>query len=62
MDTRCKVIQNGLAMDIDVEMVAERAFLKAEKRGFTLGHELDDWLEAEQEVRNQCYYWHQEVQ
>jgi hypothetical protein len=29
--------------------IAELAFLKAESRGFEPGHELDDWLEAEQE-------------
>lgn len=42
-------------------MVTERAFLKAEKRGFEPGHELDDWLEAEKEISNQCRYWRQEV-
>ncbi|MGZ8216344.1 DUF2934 domain-containing protein [Methylomagnum sp.] len=31
--------------------VAELAYLKAEKRGFEPGFELEDWLEAEQEVR-----------
>ncbi len=31
--------------------VAEVAYLKAEKRGFLPGFELDDWLEAEQECR-----------
>lgn len=39
-------------------MVEERAFFKAERRGFASGHELDDWLEAEQEISNQCRYWH----
>lgn len=29
--------------------VAQRAYYKAEKRGFTPGNELDDWLEAEKE-------------
>ena len=29
--------------------IAEIAYLKAEKRGFAPGHEMDDWLEAEQE-------------
>jgi hypothetical protein len=32
------------------EMVAARAFYKAEQRGFEPGHELEDWLEAEQEL------------
>ena len=44
------------------ELVAERAYHKAEKRGFAEGHELDDWLEAEKEIANQCFYWRQEVE
>ena len=44
------------------EMVAERAYCKAEKRGFIVGHETEDWLEAEEEVRNQCLHWFQEVE
>jgi hypothetical protein len=39
-------------------MVEERAYFKAERRGFANGHELDDWLEAEQEISNQCRYWY----
>ena len=31
-------------------MIAEGAYLRAEKRSFCPGHELDDWLAAEQEV------------
>lgn len=30
--------------------VAERAYYKAEQRGFEPGHEAQDWLEAEQEL------------
>jgi hypothetical protein len=30
--------------------IREAAYFKAEKRGFAPGHELDDWLEAEQEI------------
>lgn len=29
--------------------IAEVAYYKAEKRGFEPGHEVEDWLEAEQE-------------
>ncbi|MGZ8199867.1 MAG: DUF2934 domain-containing protein, partial [Methylosarcina sp.] len=36
-------------------MVKERAFFKAEKRGFEPGHEMEDWCEAEKEIRNQCH-------
>ena len=30
--------------------IAELAYLRAESRGFATGHELEDWLEAEDEV------------
>jgi len=32
------------------ERIAESAYLAAEARGFAPGHELEDWLKAEQEV------------
>jgi len=32
------------------EMVTTLAYYKAEQRGFEPGHELEDWLEAEQEL------------
>jgi hypothetical protein len=31
-------------------MIREAAYYLAEKRGFTVGHEMDDWSEAEREV------------
>jgi hypothetical protein len=39
-------------MDMDEfrEVVAKNAYYKAEKRGFADGYELEDWLEAEQEI------------
>jgi hypothetical protein len=47
--------------DIDInefrEMVAVNAYYRAEKRGFEDGFELDDWLEAEQEISSQRRYW-----
>jgi hypothetical protein len=30
--------------------IAERAYCKAEARGFELGHEMEDWLAAEAEI------------
>jgi len=50
--------------DIDLkdkfrEMVAVNAYYRAEKRGFGPGHEMDDWLEAEQEIIKQYRYWFQ---
>lgn len=32
------------------QMIAEAAYLRAERRGFSLGDPLDDWLAAEQEI------------
>lgn len=32
------------------ERISERAYYKAESRGFAPGYELQDWLEAEQEL------------
>jgi len=31
--------------------IAEAAYLRAERRGFAPGHELEDWLEAEIEIK-----------
>jgi hypothetical protein len=33
-----------------VSLIAERAYFRAERRGFVPGRELDDWLAAEREV------------
>lgn len=32
------------------QMIATRAYLRAEQRGFEAGHEQEDWLQAEAEV------------
>lgn len=32
------------------EMIAQAAYFRARRRGFTSGHELEDWLVAESEV------------
>ena len=39
------------------QMVAINAYYRAEKRGFEPGHEMDDWLEAEQEIKSRRRYW-----
>jgi len=31
-------------------MIAEAAYLRAERRGFVIGDPLEDWLAAEQEI------------
>lgn len=36
--------------DILHALIAEAAYLRAERRGFAGGGELEDWLEAEKEV------------
>lgn len=33
-------------------MIAVEAYFRAERRGFAPGHELEDWCEAEAEVRS----------
>ena len=33
-------------------MIAQAAYLRAERRGFVPGHELEDWLAAEREVNH----------
>ncbi len=53
---------SNLLLDIDEkvdtdsfqELVAESAYYKAEKRNFAAGYEAEDWLEAEQEINEQC--------
>ena len=50
----------GIDADKLRRMIAERAYFKAEKRGFATGHEIDDWLAAEQELNKQNFYWFQE--
>jgi hypothetical protein len=44
------------------KMVAERAYCKSEKRGFVVRHEMDNWLEAESELKNQYFYWFQDAE
>ncbi|WP_036249999.1 DUF2934 domain-containing protein [Methylobacter sp. BBA5.1] len=47
----------GIDLDEFREMVAINAYYRAEKRGFEPGHEMDDWLEAEQEIKSKRRYW-----
>ena len=51
-------LYNGdIELDEFRELVAKKAYYKAEKRNFEGHHELDDWLEAEREVHIQRRYW-----
>jgi hypothetical protein len=36
--------------DVD-KLIAEEAYYRAQQRGFEPGHELEDWIAAEKEVR-----------
>jgi len=47
----------GVDLDEFREMVAVNAYYRAEKRSFEPGHEMDDWLEAEQEISRLRRYW-----
>jgi Protein of unknown function (DUF2934) len=40
----------GQSGQVNEDQIAEIAYYKAESRGFTPGHELNDWLDAEQEL------------
>jgi hypothetical protein len=42
--------QQNVTPEHQEQAIAESAYLKAESRGFEPGYELDDWLEAEQEL------------
>jgi hypothetical protein len=42
----------GCGLDVRRAMIAEAAYYRAERRGFKPGHELEDWLAAEAEIRS----------
>lgn len=48
----------GVTVSADVRrgMIAEAAYLRAERRGFAPGHEEEDWLAAEKEVDAQLAF------
>jgi hypothetical protein len=51
-DTDARASADLATTDIDMTvMIATAAYYIAEQRGFEPGHELDDWLTAEQQVR-----------
>ena len=47
---RSKSSRAPVSVDDRRAMIAEAAYLRAERRGFTPGHETEDWLAAEEEV------------
>ena len=44
-----------------LDMIAESAYRKSEIRNFADGYEVQNWLEAEEEVGKRCSYWFQDV-
>ena len=44
-----------------LDMITKSAYRKAEKRDFADGYEVQNWLEAEEEVGKRCTYWFQDV-
>jgi len=48
--TVSKAKKNTVSPEQRWQMIAEAAYLKAEKRGFASGHELEDWAAAEIEI------------
>jgi len=45
-----RMAQAMLERDVRHDLIAMAAYLRAERRGFEPGHELQDWLAAEAEV------------
>lgn len=49
-DERAEMANAREVTPMNWQRVAEVAYFLAERRGFSPGHELDDWLQAEAEV------------
>jgi Protein of unknown function (DUF2934) len=43
-------LRNEISEDMRRGMIAQAAYLRAERRGFRVGDEVEDWLAAEAEV------------
>ena len=59
MKTKYGLLANyGGDIDLDEfrEMVAVNAYYRAEKRGFKPTHEMEDWIEAEKDIKIQRRY------
>ncbi len=48
---------DGIDLEEFQEMVAVNAYYRAEKRGFKPGDEMDDWFEAEKDIKSKRN-WH----
>lgn len=49
-DGSVKQAQSALNGADRQELISTAAYYRAEKQGFTCGHEIQDWLEAEAEI------------
>jgi hypothetical protein len=47
---RSRVSSESISPEARRAMIAEAAYYRAQQRGFTSGYELEDWLQAEQEI------------
>ena len=47
--TQDDISANWHKLDNRLLVIAEAAYFKSEKRGFQIGHDIEDWLEAERE-------------
>ena len=47
-------IQPELSADETQKRIAEAAYYRAQQRGFSPGYEVEDWLAAEAQVRNEA--------
>jgi len=50
---RAAETQTKVPSDLN-KLIAEAAYYRAQRRGFAPGHELDDWIAAEAEVRRRA--------
>ena len=46
------IFPSNPSKEIVHSFISEAAYYKAEKRGFESGHEEQDWLEAEREIKS----------
>ncbi len=46
------IFPNDLDEEVIRSYISEAAYYKAEQRGFAPGHEQQDWLEAEEEIKS----------
>jgi len=51
VDKKVSVMHEGDA-NVYQNMIAEAAYYKAESKGFVAGHDMENWLEAENEIMN----------